>query len=392
MCHFYANPLSVLLSEVNPQPEHLEALRNLPSFRSHVEDALENGRLKHVRSMLEDDAYLLAEQQRTAERVTAKWETRLLRSLSLLEASGLLQENFIATYTNALDNGIDLHSDESSVLDPMKRMSPDEISSILQRLLDAVRNGSQELGMKGWASEDKKFVHTLSDMLERLNSLQSQSQLTGTPLRSQYTAQTKLLRTTVVAQKVQLSRDETSLSDEDKAFTELVDGLARSLADEISCQPANAILFHELWMYVSISPHKDVFIPRPGTILERALAKPHDYLACTCCGTADGNASTLPATSILYHLYGEAGALVNVADLWSAFYALTGRDEEQEEEEEEDSNSKAKKKSTTLRGEKGFDERSALVLFYQGLAELKAMGFVKPTKKRADHIARLKWL
>lgn len=388
MCHFYANPLSALLSEIKPQPEHLEALRNLPSFRSHIEDALEAGRLKHVRSLLDDDAYLLAEQQRTAVKVTAKWETQLLRSLSLLDASGLLQENFITTYTNAIDDGIDLQSDESGILDAMKRMSPDDVSSLLQRLLDTIRNGNRDLGMSGWASEDKNFVQTLSDMLEQLASLQSQTQLTGKPLRSQYSTQTKLLRTTVVAQKVQLSRDETSLSEEDKAFTELVDALVRSLAAEISCQPANAILFHELWMYESISPHKDVFIPRPGAIIERALSKPHDYLACACCSTADGNAATLPATSILYHLYGEAGALVNVADLWSAFYALVGRGDD----EDEDPKSKPKTKSTKSRGEDGFDERTSLALFYQGLAELKAMGFVKPTKKRADHIARLKWL
>lgn len=388
MCHFYANPLSVLLSEIKPQPEHLEALRNLPSFRSHIEDSLEAGRLAHVRSLLDDDAYLLAEQQRTAIYVTAKWETRLLRSLSLLDASGVLQENFIATYTNAIDDGIDLHSDESGVLDAMKRMSPDDISSLLQRLLDTIQSGSRELGMSGWATEYEPFVHTLSDMLERLASLQSQSQLTGKPLRSKYSTQTKLLRTTVVAQKVQLSRDVTSLSWEDKAFTELVDDLVRSLTAETSCQPAKAILFHELWMYESISPHKDVFIPRPGAVFERALSKPHDYLACACCSTADGNASTLPATSILYHLYGEAGALVNVADLWSAFYGLVGRGDD----EDEDPKSKPKTKSTKSRGEDGFDERTALVLFYQGLAELKAMGFVKPTKKRADHIARLKWL
>lgn len=388
MCHFYANPLSVLLSEITPQPEHLEALRNLPSFRSHIEDALEAGRLKHVRSLLDDDAYLLAEQQRTAVKVTAKWETQLLRSLSLLEAGGLFQKDFIVAYTNALEDGIDLHSGDSGVLDVMKRMPPDDIASLLQHLLDTIRGGSRELGMSGWATEGKKFVHTLSDMLERLALLQTQSQLTGKPLRSQYSAQTKLLRTTVVAQKVQLSQAETSLSEEDKAFTELVDDLVRSLAVEISCQPAHAILFHELWMYESISPHKNVFIPRPGVVFERALSKPHDYLACACCSTADGNASTLPATSILYHLYGEAGALVNVADLWSAFYALVGCDDD----EDEDPRSNPKSKSSKSRGEDGFDQRSALVLFYQGLAELKAMGFVKPTKKRTDHIARLKWL
>lgn len=388
MCHFYANPLSVLLSEIKPQPEHLEALRNLPSFRSHTEDALEAGRLKHVRSLLDDDAYLLAEQQRTAVKVTARWETQLLRSLSLLEAGGLLQKNFIITYTKALEDGIDLHSDDSGVLDAMRRMSPDDISSLLQHLLDTIRGGSRELGMSGWATEDKKLVHTLSDMLERLALLQSQSQLTGKSLRSQYSAQTKLLRTTVVAQKVQLSQAETSLSEEDKAFTELVDDLVTSLAAGISCQPAHAILFHELWMYEAISPHKNVFTPRPGVVFERALSKPHDYLACACCSTAEGNTSTSPATSILYHLYREAGALVNVADLWSAFYALVGRGDDQDE----DPKSKSRSKSPKSRGQDGCDERTALVLFYQGLAELKVMGFVKPTKKRADHIARLKWL
>ncbi|KAI3397614.1 hypothetical protein diail_10587 [Diaporthe ilicicola] len=387
MCHFYSNPLSVLLSEIKPQPEHLEALRNLPSFRSHIEDALEAGRLRHVRSMLGDDDYLLAEQQRTAVKDTAKWQTQLLRSLSLLEASGLLQENFITTYINALDDGIDLQS--WCVLDSIKKKSADDISSLLHCLLATIRNGNRELGMLGWASEDEEFVRALSDMLERLSLLQSQSQLTGKPLRSQYSAQTKLLRTTVVAQKVQLSQDETSLSNEDKAFTALVDDVVGSLAAGISCQPADMILFHELWMYESVSLHQNVFVPRPGTIFERALSRPHDYLACACCSKAeDNNASTLPATSILYHLYGEAGALVNVADLWSAFYALVGRSED----EDDDPKSKHKSKSTKSRREHGFDERTALVLFYRGVAELKAMGFVKPTKKRADHIARLKWL
>ncbi len=85
---------------------------------------------------------------------------------------------------------------------------------------------------------------------------------------------------------------------------------------------------------------------------------------------------SLPPTAVLYHLYLEAGALVNAADLWAAFRALVVGDEEEEEEEEE--------------GEGG--EREALVGFYRGLAELRMMGFVKGSKKKADHVAKLKWL
>lgn len=92
--------------------------------------------------------------------------------------------------------------------------------------------------------------------------------------------------------------------------------------------------------------------------------------------------ATLPATSILYHLYLEAGSLINVADLWSAFYALVSGHKEEEEESEENDEQQ----------EKQLDERKALVMFYRGLAELRAMGFVKSSKKKTDHIAKVRWL
>lgn len=388
MCHFYGNPLSILLvGGGKPQPEHLEALRNLPSFRAHIEETIEAGIRELPRLLLDDDVYLLAEQRKTASSVTARWETQLLRSLSLLQASELLQGDFITTYINALAEGINLEA-EDSILDLVKRKSPEEISSLVERLLTTIKNGNRDLGIPGWSSEGKVLVQDLSKALEQIASLQSQAQSKGKTLRNQHSAQGRALRTTVVAQKVQLSKDESSLTKEDKAFTELVDKLVVLITDATTCQSADAILFHELWMYESKSPHKDVFIPRPGTVFQRALSRPHDYLACACCSTAKGgNASTLPATSILFHLYEEAGALVNVADLWSAFYALVGAGEDDNDDEDPKPRSKTKKTVND-----GYNERTSLVLFYQGLAELKAMGFVKATKKRADHIAKSKWL
>ncbi|KAK7745306.1 Origin recognition complex subunit 3 [Cytospora paraplurivora] len=388
MCHFYGNPLSILLvGGGKPQSEHLEALRNLPSFRAHIEETVEAGIRELPRLLLDDDVYLLAEQRKTASSVTARWETQLLRSLSLLQASELLQDDFITTYINALADGINLQ-DEDSMLDLVKRKSPHEISPLIERLLTTIKNGNRELGISGWSSEGKALVQELSKVSEEIASLQSQAQSKGKTLRNQHSAQGRALRTTVVAQKVQLSKDESSLTSEDKAFTQLIDKLVVLIADATACQSADAILFHELWMYESKSPHKDVFIPRPGTVFERALSRPHDYLACACCSTANGgNASTLPVTSILYHLYQEAGALVNVADLWSAFYALVGAGEDNNDDDDPKPRSMTKKTVNN-----GYDERTSLVLFYQGLAELKAMGFVKATKKRADHIAKSKWL
>jgi origin recognition complex subunit 3 len=41
--------------------------------------------------------------------------------------------------------------------------------------------------------------------------------------------------------------------------------------------------------------------------------------------------STQPATAILYQLYLESGSLVNVSDLWSAFNAIVGEEEDEAE-------------------------------------------------------------
>ncbi|CAN8099299.1 unnamed protein product [Discula destructiva] len=389
MCHFYANPLSVLLSQPNsPQPEHNEALRNLPSFRTHVEDAIQSGRLQHARSLLQDDAYL--SQERLASLKTAQiWEDSLLRSLALLVASEVPQGDFITLYVNALAEGIDLQSEDSAFLDAVKRMSAGSILSLLQRLSGVVLRGNPELGLEGWANNDKKGVRVLTEMTEQLVLLQSQAQLSSNPLRSHYSAQSRVLRTTVIAQKVQLSRDESNLTKDDKEFTDLVDKLLDFLATTISCQAADSVFLHELWMYESKLPYRDVFIPRPGAIFERALSRPHDYLACSCCSTVfdGGNATTLPTTSLLYHLYQETGALMNVADMWSAFHAMVGKDDVDDDPEPKKSQSQSR-----LAGNNGYDERTALVLFYQGLADLKAMGFVKATRRRQDHVAKNKWL
>lgn len=379
MCHFYANPLSVLLQHDADEPsrkriqaEHLEAIRMLPSFKTHVEEAVEARQLNHALSLLNDDKSLI-DSVFGQNRQRTRYATKLLRSLHLLLASHVPADGFIDLYISALSNGIDLASDDySHFLGSIRRLQPDEVTALIRRLVDAVENGSPEIDIVGWASESdgRDLVADLGNLLDEIDSLINRAKENGKTLRSKYSAQNKVLRTTVVAQKVQLSRDTAVLTAEDNAFTEALDRLVEVLTGAISCEKIDSLLLNEAWVYDAKSPYRDVFIPRQGTTIERALSRPHDFLACSCCGKDNGTlSSNLPATAILYHLYLEAGSLVNVADLWSAFYALVGEE-----------------------SESGLDERVALVRFYQGLAELKNMGFVKQSRKKADHIAKLKWL
>ncbi|KAK4099792.1 hypothetical protein N658DRAFT_567909 [Parathielavia hyrcaniae] len=377
MCHFYANPLSVLLARDGRldrpllQPEHIEAVRTLDSFKAQAEAAVEARQLSHAQSLLQDDDYLVVQILEQSQK-RSEYLLRLLRSLHLVAATGLTSTSFTDLYILALSSGIDIDQSSGTVPleDAVKRLGPDEFLSLIDRLLMAVQTGSPELGLDAWESEADEFVGSLTDLRDEVDGLRERSKGNGALLKSKYSAQSRVLRTTVVAQKVQLSQDSATLTDEDKAFTKAVDSLLGLLSQTLNCGPIDDLFLHEAWVLDSKSPYQDVFVPRPGGTFGRALSRPHDYLACACCAKANGGmASTLPTTAILYHLYLEAGALINVADLWSAYYALVGDE-----------------------AEPGLDERSALACFYRGLAELRMMGFVKPSKKKADHVAKLKWL
>ncbi len=214
-------------------------------------------------------------------------------------------------------------------------------------------------------------------------------------LRSKYTAaQSKAVRTTVVAQRVQLSRVTAALTEEDEAFTALVDETVAAVAGVVGMEPAHWLWLDEVWRYDACSPYRDVVVPRPELAMERALTQPHDYLACACCRdeTQENKRAsgpehessirpTQPTISILYQLYREAGPLINVADLWDAFHSVLtegGVDGESAD-------------SVAADGDDA-PERRHLARFYQGLLEMHALGYVKATRRKADHVAKVKWL
>ncbi|KAJ8128051.1 hypothetical protein O1611_g5582 [Lasiodiplodia mahajangana] len=372
MCHFYANPLSFLVPDGENssalQPEHIEILRSLPSLRQTIEVAIDNKDILQAKQLLEDDNKLiehlidcLQEQQR--------WVTKLLRILKTLTLSKTLPIDFATLYMDASHNGVGLSGQYSQFFDSIKRMEPGDSERYLSQLLDLMQHGDQSLGLDPWTEEIPEAVALLSDISANIKKLRRDADDQGHVLRSKYSGQSKILRTTVVAQKVQLSQDTAALTDHDKSYTDLIHRFLEHLETTLCIDGAHSRPFNEVWLYDSKTPYKDVFIPRPRNVLERALSRPHDYLGCSCCKTGDDQIMpTLPTTAILYQMYLETGSLINAADIWSAYHAIVGEDNED-----------------------GLDERTALVLFYRSMAEMKAMGFVKQSRKKADHVAKLAW-
>lgn len=177
---------------------------------------------------------------------------------------------------------------------------------------------------------------TCEKLLKELQKLQAQ-QKDGEALRSEQDLHNSTLRTTVVAKKVELSKQKSTLTKGDAAYSDILRRFVEALEtnfDAALIDPKD-LVFNEIFMYDLKSPHRDVFMPKPRAAIERALASPHDYLDCECCapdvGTGEENtlASTQPSTAILYQLYLEGGAMMNVADLRTAFVTILGDDRDE---------------------------------------------------------------
>jgi origin recognition complex subunit 3 len=401
MCHFYANALSVLLAPETEeggeilQAEHIEALRHLPSFRNEVETAVglaTADSLQHARSLLDDDEYLLT-QARASNHHRQGWMDDHLRSLLVREAAGAVQPPLSRAYVDSLST-IYPESGNGSLTEHIRRMGLGALIGMLRRVVSIFKEGEPSLHLEPASEEeDVAILNFLEETLSRLEQLESDAESAGITLHTKYSSQSKVMRTTVIAQRVQLSRDSAALRDEDKQLTDIVDAVSERLTVHFGTRRPEKVLFSETWLYDNRSPLRDIMVPRPRVTFKRSLARPYDYLACSCCWGSDAEGSamqaTLPATSILYHLYLEAGSLINVADLWSAFYTLVQEHKEENgENEESDENDEQQQQQQQQQQ----DERKALVMFYRGLAELRAMGFVKSSKKKTDHIAKVRWL
>lgn len=253
-------------------------------------------------------------------------------------------------------------------LDSIKRMTPETLVTFITGLTECVSTGSPEMDLAGWADEDDTFLEEIGALHSKVSTLAKDASNLGKPVRSSYAIHSKAARTTVVAQKIQMSYEKSTLTEEDKDYTVLVDSLTSTLERYFTLENPQTMFLKEVWLYDSTSPYQEVFTPRPRAAVEFALSTPYRYLQCGCCEPVEGLSSTHPATAILYQMYLETGSLINIFDLWSAFFDMVGGGEEQ-----------------------NCDERDALVLFYRALADLKSLGMVKQSKKKADHLAKVAW-
>ncbi|EUC36655.1 hypothetical protein COCCADRAFT_2309 [Bipolaris zeicola 26-R-13] len=362
MSHFYASVPSIFLTDDlafdDLTADAFKAVRNLPSFRQRVEDMLENGRTQDVRRMLEDDEYLfneITQSLKSGQQAMATLSHATKVVASMRESLQLSPNVRLSTlWTRAAAGELAASPLIRETMLSIKKIPSDKLVQLLTSLRDLVG------------------TYFTMDILSPEQKLQSLLETADAPLRTQHDVRNDSLRTTVVAQKVLLSKHKAALSEQDKAYSDLVTQFHDELEVYLSASfiDPKTLFLAEVLVYDLKSPHMEVFQPKPRFAVERALASPHDYLGCECCSGVDGNAAALsvtqPATAIVYQMYLESGTLINVSDLWSAFNAIAGDGVEE-------------------------NEAKTMALFQRALAELRYLGLVKPSRKKTDHISKIMW-
>ncbi|KAJ5312886.1 hypothetical protein PENANT_c049G07759 [Penicillium antarcticum] len=361
MSHFFANPLAVLFAKPVPiallsQRKLCEVIRNLPSFRIFCEDLVEEGSTKQVRDMLENDGYLLKETIRCLDAGQQKMRSIFQAVLAVHVCLQYTQNTGKATVSDLSVRALSGELADSTLVDDMiammKALDSNKLDELIGRLQDILYN--EQLGA---------IKANLKLLLETCPESGS--------LRSGYNINSTVTTTTVVQSRVQLSKGKAELSEQDVEYTKIIDQLLVFLQDylaETLIRPQDMFL-HEAFLFDLRNPLKETFAPRPRFAIERALATPFDYLLSSSDATATKISAKQPATAILYQLYLESGALVNVHDLWRAFSGVF-------ENEEGDS----------------CDDRVVMSLFYSALSELKTFGVIKNSRKKTDHLAKSAWM
>jgi origin recognition complex subunit 3 len=290
-----------------------------------VETLLENGEASTPKRLLDSDEFLLEylkEEIMAGHQVLEKILSTVEIIMTLQKQTPALQQQLMSTLLlDALAGQLRDSNFEKNMLMCLKKSNSESLLLTLQDILPTTSGDLHK---------------TCTKLLKELEKLQAQQQ-DGGALRSEQDLHNATLRTTVVAKKVELSKQKSTLTKSDAAYSDLLRRFIEALETHFDTTLINPkdLVFNEIFIYDLKSPHRDVFTPKPRAAIERALASPHDYLDCECCapdvgtGAENSLAATQPSTAILYQLYLEGGALINVADLRTAFVTVLGDDQDE---------------------------------------------------------------
>ncbi|OAP63502.1 hypothetical protein AYL99_02729 [Fonsecaea erecta] len=388
MSHFFANPLSLLSIEsrtTSPvwSPVLCQAIRNLASFKSYCE-ALAKG----DRTEREAARRLLTSDEELQKAAVQAIESGKRRMRSCLSAISTLRFIYHCTFR------LEAYTTWESELHLLNSLPDLTRSEIFEAIEDQLKSLPFETLVARLLEDSAPGLEDLRDYHRSFAEVPD-SESESEP-GSGAGASSSGAETVITVLRRYLESRTSSPSPPSSRSDDGVNPFRQFMAEA-----------HTL---TQKSPLSQTIHPRPRHCVERALTRPADYLGCACCaahgrgaGDVVGNRASLPPTSLLLSMLNEAGAVVNVRDLWDAFRDTLSShhradEDDSDDDNDDDNNDNENETENENKDDKSSSsssaERQTLALFYRALADLRHLGLIKQSKRKpgVECIAKTAWM
>ncbi|XP_061600272.1 origin recognition complex subunit 3 [Cololabis saira] len=380
--HFNSQPLSVLcctkeaalLNVMQLSPGNLKRIRQLPSFKRYMEKQEKQEQV----NLMTDDTHLKEVCHKLIKDLHKyhKAYYPILRCLHTLTSSlprYPLGKQIMELYLICLENIVWESEEYQSAMSLLKMLAKDELILLLQKCAEILKSVKSK--------SVKKALVQLEELLAKFKQLDSAAAEIVSSEDENITSPVKNLQKKTnlfQLQKTLLEMNESRRSKKLSPFEtlrkeslEFIDGLVKSHLS----QPESQTL-HEVCYYSSSATVRHHLNATPRTSIQEALRNPHYYLQNETLKTEDGTLSNAaPDICIAYKLHLECGRLINLYD-WLESYATVVSGAEADRPDSEAS---------------GKVDEVRHARFIRAVSELEFLGFIKSTKKKTDHVARLTW-
>uniref|UniRef100_A0A669DSS3 Origin recognition complex subunit 3 n=1 Tax=Oreochromis niloticus TaxID=8128 RepID=A0A669DSS3_ORENI len=343
--HFHSQPLSVLCCKKKQalfnvtqlSKPNLDRIRQLPSFKRYVEKQEAQEQV----NLMTDDSHLKEVCQQLIKDLHKYHKNYypILRCLHTLTSSlprYPLGKQIRELYLICLAKNVWENEDYQSVLMcfPSRMLAKGEMVSLLQKCVEILQ-----------LSKSKKMKNALVQLEELLTLLEMNESR-----RAKRLSPFENLRNEAL---------------------EFIDNLVKSHLSPPESQP-----LYEVCYYSSSATVRRHLNATPRTSIQAALSNPYYYLQNDSLKSEDGTVSnTAPDICIAYKLHLECGRLINLYDWLEAYSTVVSAAEGNDQDSENF----------------GKVDEVKHARFIRAVSALEFLGFIKSTKQKTDHVARLTW-
>uniref|UniRef100_A0A8C3BW74 Origin recognition complex subunit 3 n=1 Tax=Cairina moschata TaxID=8855 RepID=A0A8C3BW74_CAIMO len=379
--HFYTQPLSVLCchqEEVKKRINSLshnqcENIRRLPSFRRYVENQPSEKQI----ALLTTDGFLKETVQQLLDDLNVYHENYfpVLRCLHVFTSSlpkYPLGKQIRELHCACLENRVWETEEYESFLQLARMLNKCDLVTMLQKCV--------EILVSSPGKEFDKTVEKLKEFLTQFQKLEGGCALSYVPLQIKLklfyngTNGYHFLWYILTLLELKESRRSKKLTKFEMLRFEVVDYIDSVVRNYLV--PADHKTLHEIVYFNTASVLREHLNAAPRVALHTALNNPYCYLKSQALRSDGGSISNkAPDICIVYKLHLECGRLINLVDWLEAFSTVV----------------------TAVEGPNADAPSSDQVddvihaRFIRAVSELELLGFIKPSKQKTDHVARLTW-